>query len=52
MFCGNALDILKVDMEMLKFIYKVIPYEAPLMDAFYKMRSSLGIEGLGEIHKY
>ena len=51
MFCENTCGILKVDMEMLKFIYKVIPYEARLIYyAFYKMRSSLDIEGLGEIN--
>ena len=52
MFSGNTRGILKVDMEMLKFIYKVIPYEAWLIYyAFYKMRTSLDIEGLGEMHK-
>ena len=37
-------------MEMLKFIYKVIPYEAWLIyDAFYKMQSFIDIHWLGEI---
>ena len=39
-------------MEMLKFIYKVIPYEAWLIYyAFYKMQSFVDFQWLGEINE-